>query len=258
MGADVDGLDRVVTVTVNSPFVAGDFGADTIRAAAAKIYDGAGNTAPITAVPITISDTIPPTILTLETVDLNGNGYIDAIRITFSKPISDATVNAANFTVAGASGLTFSPTTNGDTPNNAVIYITFTDGVLKTDATPTVTYTAGTLTDLNGNALASTGAVASLDKAGPAVATVDDAGHQRQRLASTTIHGDLSFSENWMRPKSWRAATASPRGASAGWRTTGCQGRADLGESGGRGAAHGCGAGPEHRGRGDPGPGGKR
>ena len=53
-----------------------------------------------------------------------------------------------------------------------MVSITFTDGVLKTDAAPTVTYTAGTLKDLNGNALASTGALAMLDSAGPAISNV--------------------------------------------------------------------------------------
>ena len=168
MGTDADGLDRVVTVTVNSLFLLGDFTTDTVHAAAGLIYDGAGNTAlPAGVVAITNSDTTPPTILSRETEDLNGDGFIDAIRVSFSKPISDSTVTPANFTFSG--GVTATGFNTGGTADDAVISITFTDGVLKTDAAPTATYTAGTLKDLNGNALASTGAVASVDKAPPVI-----------------------------------------------------------------------------------------
>ncbi|MFB3104262.1 MAG: DUF2341 domain-containing protein, partial [Pseudomonadales bacterium] len=48
-----------------------------------------------------------------------------------------------------------SSTTNGDTVDDADIYITFSDGLLGTAATPDVTYTQGILADLTGNLLAS-------------------------------------------------------------------------------------------------------
>ena len=199
MGADADGLDRVVTVTVNSPFVLGDFAADTIHAAAGLIYDGAGNTAlPAGVVAIANSDTTPPTIFSRETEDLNGDGFIDAIRVSFSKPISDSTVTPANFTFSG--GVTATGFNTAGTADDAVISITFTDGVLKTDAAPTATYTAGTLKDLNGNALASTGAVASVDKAPPVIfmrETSDlngdgfiDAVRLTLQRADSGLHGD--------------------------------------------------------------------
>ena len=48
-----------------------------------------------------------PYITGIETVDMNGNGFLDAVHIIFSKNIKDTTITAAaaGFTVAGASGL---------------------------------------------------------------------------------------------------------------------------------------------------------
>ena len=77
--------------------------------------------------------------------------------MTFSEAIDDSTVDASDWAVVG--GVTvapFSSTTNGDTANDADIYLTFTDGVLDTGATPNVTYNQGTLADAAGNLLAST------------------------------------------------------------------------------------------------------
>ena len=101
-----------------------------------------------------LPDVTPPTILSKETADLDSDGSIDAIHITFSEAIDDSTVTIGDWDVAGVTGEAFSATTNGDTADDADIYITFNDGVLDTGATPGVTYTPGTLADLSGNLLA--------------------------------------------------------------------------------------------------------
>ena len=147
------------------------------------------------------ADSTAPTISLRQTADLNGNGYIDAVHISFSEAVLDSTVAAAAFDVAGVSGEAFSSTTAGDTADDADLWITFADGVLGTAQTPTVTYTAGTLTDLAGNPLGSTGAVASTDAAGPAIwsAVASDA-----TVVQTGIDADdtvtLTFSEATNQP----------------------------------------------------------
>ena len=109
-----------------------------------------------------------PTITTLETADLDANGMIDALHISFNEPVKDSTVTVSDFSIAGASGESFSSTAAGDTADDADIYIGFAEsGSLKTDGTPTLSYTQGTLKDLPGNLMASTGAVAATDRAGP-------------------------------------------------------------------------------------------
>jgi len=105
-----------------------------------------------------ILDNGVPTITGRETADRDGDGFIDAVRIVFSKNINDGSVNVNNFAIAGVTGKGFSSTTLGDVANDNDIYITFTDGVLGTVSTPGVQYTQGTLADLVGNLLASEGA----------------------------------------------------------------------------------------------------
>ncbi|MDD4412630.1 MAG: fibronectin type III domain-containing protein [Patescibacteria group bacterium] len=115
-------------------------------------------------------DNTVPTITARQTQDLDGDGKIDAMKITFSDEILDSTVVATDFDVAGYAGEAFSSTTNGDVANNNVIYITFTEGgASDTNAIPNVTYTAGALTDLADNALASNGPTASTDLAKPVI-----------------------------------------------------------------------------------------
>jgi len=101
------------------------------------------------------SDVMGPVVLSKETADLNGDGFIDAIHVTFSEAIQDSTVSAGDWDVAGVTVDAFVSTTNGDTADDADIYITFADGVLDTGATPDMTYTQGTLADGSGNLLAS-------------------------------------------------------------------------------------------------------
>ncbi|NRA24760.1 MAG: DUF2341 domain-containing protein, partial [Oleispira sp.] len=91
-----------------------------------------------------------PSIRSIEAVDLDDDGYTDAVHITFSKVIDDNTVKTSDWDVEGVSGESFSSTTNGDSANDQYIYITFEDGVLDNGATPKVTFTEGNLASLSG------------------------------------------------------------------------------------------------------------
>ena len=86
-------------------------------------------------------------VISKETADLDGDGWIDAIHVTFSDPIDDATVDVADWDVAGVSGESFDSLTSGDTPGDADIYITFEDGVFDTSGAPELTYTRGEIRD---------------------------------------------------------------------------------------------------------------
>ncbi|MFC1957812.1 SwmB domain-containing protein, partial [Chloroflexota bacterium] len=156
--------------------------------------------APTSGATFTVDNTAP-TITARDTADLDGDGYIDAIHITFDENIDDTNVLATDFAIAGASGLAFSSTTNSDTADDADIYITFTDGTLLSDAVQNVTYTQGTLADLAGNLLASSGPTASSDKAGPVILTAV-ASDEPNSLAG--IDDDdtvtITFSENTTKP----------------------------------------------------------
>ena len=104
------------------------------------------------------TDKAAPVVLAKETADLNSDGFIDAIHVTFSEAIQDSSVNDGDWDVAGVGGETFVWNANGDTANDADIYITF-GGTLDTGATPTLTYlgnspTDADVADLSGNLMA--------------------------------------------------------------------------------------------------------
>ncbi len=113
------------------------------------------------------------TILSAETCDLDGDGYIDAVKVTFSAAVDDATVTAGDFDIDGVDGESFSPGTAGDGADDSVIYLTFTDGVLGSGETPDLTYTQGMLKDTEGHPLLSAGPLSTIDKASPVIWSVD-------------------------------------------------------------------------------------
>ena len=62
-----------------------------------------------------------PVITARETVDLDADGFIDAIHVSFDRAILDASVTAGDFDVGGVTGEAFSSTTAGDTADDADI-----------------------------------------------------------------------------------------------------------------------------------------
>ena len=147
--------DGSFTYTPNPGFV----GADTFTY---EISDGNGGTSQAT---VNIAVVEPLSIVSRETADLNADGFIDAIHVTFNRAVDDATVSASDWNVAGVNGEAFSSTTNGDTANDADIYITFTDGVLDTGAKPEIKYSQGALADTAGMLLPSDSSQAWWDSA---------------------------------------------------------------------------------------------
>ncbi|MFC1490010.1 FlgD immunoglobulin-like domain containing protein [Candidatus Latescibacterota bacterium] len=109
--------------------------------------------------------TLEALTLTMETKDLTGasanpNGYIDAVKMTFSMDIDDATFNTANSWSISGSGaytdLVLNPAYNSDVADDDVVYYQFTELALPvevlaaagsdaTNAKPAVTYNATTM-----------------------------------------------------------------------------------------------------------------
>jgi len=143
-----------------------------------------------------VKDTGSLSISSTETQDIDGDGKIDAVKVTFNKNILDSTVVASDFDVDGYVGEAFSSTTNSDVANNNVIYINFTEGAgYDTGATPSVVYTQGTLADASGNDLA-TVTVASTDKAKPIVVVKQGDGSVDYQLpAYTGVSEGVTFGE---------------------------------------------------------------
>ncbi|MEK9150339.1 MAG: hypothetical protein AAB267_09900, partial [Candidatus Desantisbacteria bacterium] len=121
-----------------------------------------------------VVDPTPPTITKAATMDKDSDGWIDGIGITFSEPIKDTSVVLTDFSITGVGSPTGSLSGAGVDDN--YIELLFGDGILTTDATPTLTYTPGLLTDLygaehGGNLLGSTTTTA-LDFAKPVIQIV--------------------------------------------------------------------------------------
>jgi len=142
-------------------------------------------------------ETIPPTVESAETMDRDGNGQIDAIKLTFSENIDDSRLNLGEPDGWDVDGAGAESIGTGDTENDNVLLLAFGEGPTPdTGNIPTVTYTPSggprSTHDLAGNELGGYEGVPE-DKANPvllsAVTGDGDANGQIDRM-------ELTFSEN--------------------------------------------------------------
>ncbi len=170
----------------------------TVRPAASQIFDSVGNAAPISTVTASVNlnpgDIVGPTITLVQTLDSNGNGRIDAYKITFSENVLDSTFpgftannNLGTVTtawlVAGYTNVqlahgTTAPAGQTDVLNDNVIYLKFAEfsNGFDTGAKPDLTTTASSgLKDLNNNTIAQlfTATVTEADTAAPIITAAE-------------------------------------------------------------------------------------
>ncbi len=136
---------------------------------------GGVNVTPTDAVAPAIAATTPVT-----TYDTNNNGKIDRVVVEYTESINAATVALLSFDVAGyaeTAEIVVTDATaalaaaNTNPGNGKFVKITITEGATSdTGALPTVTQLT-TITDVAGNSLAASAAVASTDKAAPVLLT---------------------------------------------------------------------------------------
>ncbi|MFY0608440.1 MAG: hypothetical protein JXR10_17100, partial [Cyclobacteriaceae bacterium] len=156
------------------------------------IQDGASNNADNTLNNVAtltgvLVDGVLPAVSATETIDNDGDGTVDYIKVTFTEAVSDASVSAGDFvaSIVGddlgtdggdlvesfTSGMPNSGTET-DVANDAIIYVGVADGTEtilanKTDYTIKVAV-AGTVDDANGNtSVAETAYNTSTDGASP-------------------------------------------------------------------------------------------
>ncbi|PSQ97420.1 MAG: hypothetical protein BRD55_02205, partial [Bacteroidetes bacterium SW_9_63_38] len=136
-----------------------------------SIYDEAGSAlGPAeTTGSLSLNDRKAPTISGATILDRDEDGKVDAADVVFSEPVDDGTLTASDYAIGGTAVESIDSGTADD--DQIQLRIT-TDGseVPGTDAKE-FTYTAGTTTDLAGNALAdvTTGDVTENDGARPTV-----------------------------------------------------------------------------------------
>jgi hypothetical protein len=126
-------------------------------------------------------DTTAPTFSAKKTQDLDDDGQIDAIQVTMNEAILDSTITRGNFALGG--GYTLENFTGsrgaisfvggvgtGSSVDDEIFYLAVTEiGSIDTGVKPTITYTAGTLTDRAENLAASAGASATTDGVKPRI-----------------------------------------------------------------------------------------
>ncbi|MEF2175778.1 MAG: lamin tail domain-containing protein, partial [Candidatus Absconditabacteria bacterium] len=132
------------------------------------VYDKLGNNSTILSNTFSI-DSLPPSIQTLTSLDMDANGQIDAIRITMSESILDSTIELGDFLISDGIG---NPTSweSGLSPNDNKFIIKFAN-IGNTSTTPNVNYTKGSLTDIAGNPLESS-SNGAIDGASPRVQSI--------------------------------------------------------------------------------------
>jgi len=136
-------------------------------------------------------DAQKPAITSVETQDLDTNGQIDAVKVSFSENVDDdtveASVSASKFGLSdGYTNIVFNKTTNDDIEDNNYIYLKFDEKTIPdTDITPKLSYEQGTVVDLAGNLLDNTPNFSSVDKAAPIMPT---------NLSNTVANGRVNLS----------------------------------------------------------------
>jgi hypothetical protein len=181
-------------VTFTAGVSAGSAMTGSINARENEIKDPAGNSAATGVLAITVNPTTPPAVDRIETRDLNGNGRVDAILVSFNGLINAATLVAGDWaairadshstTVESAPDMVVTSVTTESGGNDNRILVHVKEAASEhTGKLPRVKYVQGSLRDLGGNAVASfnqgadttrfatsiTGAHLTVDGASPAV-----------------------------------------------------------------------------------------
>ncbi len=114
--------------------------------------------------PVTTVDATAPTVSSITTKDVDGDGKVDTATIVFSEAVLDSSFVADNFNVGGSAGTSISTGTADDNTFDVLV----SGGVSGTNAKD-VTYTQGNGSDLVGNKLANvvTGTIVESDSAAP-------------------------------------------------------------------------------------------
>lgn len=189
---DDDASDLFFSISLDSPLDASDFGSDSISFFDNSIFDAVGIDTGSTSTILRLTDSTAPNIIAIETRDRNSNGYIDAVLIRLDENIADSSIVANNFIINGTGSLTLG-SDPAEFANDNLVLLTFSDNLLLSDATPQTSYTAGSLSDLYGNPLASTTPVNATDKAGPAVLSAETISTNEVRVTLSEAVDDSSL-----------------------------------------------------------------
>ncbi|MBN2736796.1 MAG: hypothetical protein JXR70_07420, partial [Spirochaetales bacterium] len=181
--------DDTLLITITPAFLLSDTG-DINFSSAGAVLDSAGNGNVGSLPAVTIEGGIMPLIQEVRTADLNSDGYLDAVRVQFSKPMDDSTLNPAGFTIGGTAATGINDLSGTEAVDNNILYLNFdyTAFYFDTGAVPKLSYVAATggFLDMSAYALADVIDLDSVDGAAPRIVSA-------QTLTETTV--EVTFSE---------------------------------------------------------------
>jgi hypothetical protein len=150
---DGNAADGKVTFTASTNFALADE-ADGVAAVSNQIFDAVGNS----MVAISQNVRVAPVLLTAETMDIDADGYIDHMKLTFGSAVDDSTFPGHVSNGLGTAGVNWlltsqgntrldtrtatAPNGPGDVANDTVLYLAFTgssDTAFVPDLTTTTT-----------------------------------------------------------------------------------------------------------------------
>lgn len=192
---DSDASDLLFSLQLDAPLAAGDFGTDSISTFSNEFFDAGGLPAMNNTRTLELIDNTPPTIASYQTRDANADGYIDGVLVTLDEQIDDTSLVASDFLINGAGTLGIGSFI-GESTNDNLVLLTFTDGILDSGQTPQASYNAGSLSDLFGNAMLDQTPASSLDRAGPAILSANTVTTTTVRIVFSEPVDDSSLDPN--------------------------------------------------------------
>jgi hypothetical protein len=124
----------------------------------------------------TVADGAAPTFSVVVTDDLDANGYVDVLKVTYTESIASGTVEASDFSIGSANGLSGTVSGVSGDDGDGSVSITLSEGsTADTGATPTLSYAVSGGTDVQdaaGNLMVDTTSPAAVDAAAPQVTAV--------------------------------------------------------------------------------------
>lgn len=122
---------------------------------------------------IATTDGAFPAISSAMTHDSDADGILDGIKLTYTEPIADSSINSANFALSVVTGYSLTGTTTGTTANDATVILTMTGpGGADSEVEPTLAYTPGTAADASGNKATAYAPTLTVDGAIPVITAV--------------------------------------------------------------------------------------
>jgi PGF-CTERM protein len=145
----------------------------------------------------TVADGAAPTFSVVVTDDLDANGFVDVLKVTYTESVATGTVEASDFSIGSANGLSGTVSGVSGDDGDGSVSITLSEGsTADTGATPTLSYAPSggiNVQDAAGNQMVDTTSDPAVDAAAPQVISAESVNVSGDGAADRI---DLTYSED--------------------------------------------------------------